>query len=105
MFVKPISGFPDIPFSFELRLRKGGLSQRYRTLGPESVVVFLSLREHCVEGENRAPGHKEERLGAGFFGLVPFVPRPQQYPWMVLDEGFDGFSILLKCVPIFLCVL
>lgn len=42
--------------------------------------------------------------GAGFFSLVPIVPRPQQCPWMVLDEGFDGFSILLKGVLISLCV-
>lgn len=75
MFVKPISGFPDIPFSFELRLRKGGLSQRYRTLGPESVVVFLSLREHCVEGENRAPGHKEERPRGRVLWLGSLCPQ------------------------------
>lgn len=55
-------------------------------------------------GENRATGHRQERPGAGLFGLVPIVSRPQQDPWMVLDEGFDGFSILLKCVPISLCV-
>lgn len=41
IIVKPISGLPGISCSFELRLWKGGLSQRYRNLGQVTGCIFI----------------------------------------------------------------